>query len=207
MAVRPLHVYVLWILTAINVGIVLWRSRRFFPYPDKWKALVDDYSYIGGDFPLYYPLVGPPLDADPVALTFRESVRFEYNKTDQVAFDEWYSILKAMNFGRVRLGPENRIFVPVHYHEMHCVRILHIALLNPAHEGMPKHVKHCLNYLRQWLLCEATNAVEKGDFLEKDYESDADRVCETRICQDWERVYADMNGNHERWLEFKKAWT
>ncbi|KAK0484865.1 hypothetical protein IW261DRAFT_1459157 [Armillaria novae-zelandiae] len=207
MAKRPLHVYVLWALTAINIGIVLWRCRRFFLYSDEVQVSHDDYSYIGGDFPLYYPLVGPSLDTYPVALTFRESVRFEYNKTDQVAFDEWYSILKAMNFGRVRLGPENRVFTPVHYHEMHCVRILHIALLNPAHEGMPKHVKHCLNYLRQWLLCEATDTVEKGDFLEIDYESDADRVGETRICQDWERVYADMDGNHERWLEFKKAWT
>ncbi|KAK0499927.1 hypothetical protein EDD18DRAFT_807931 [Armillaria luteobubalina] len=207
MAKRPLRVYVLWALTTINIGIVLWRSRRFFVYSDEGQASVDDYSYIGGDFPLYYPLVGPSLNMDPVALTFRESVRFEYNKTDQVAFDEWYSILKAMNFGRVRLGPDNRVFTPVHYHEMHCVRILHIALLNPAHEGMPKHVKHCLNYLRQWLLCEATDAVERGDFLERDYESDADMVGETRICQDWERVYADMDGNRERWLEFKKAGT
>lgn len=67
-----------------------------------------------------------------------------------------------------------------------------------------EHYGHCLNYLRQTLLCDANGSLEEGDFIERDPE--VDRVGDTMVCQDWEKLYKVMNENDEDYARWRKEW-
>ncbi|KAJ7114042.1 hypothetical protein C8R44DRAFT_796149 [Mycena epipterygia] len=160
------------------------------------------YSHVGQDYPLQYP-IGP---LDTVTMTLHESVHFALNASDPVAADEWvlYSSIPK-GIGRTRLGPNQRVFVLTVSHQMHCLRRIHIALLNRedalANYG---HVHHCLNYLRQTLLCEAADTLERGDFMERDYE--LERISDTLVCRDWEKAFEILDGKYEEWLSWRDVW-
>ncbi|KAG2122892.1 hypothetical protein BD769DRAFT_1473339, partial [Suillus cothurnatus] len=47
------------------------------------------------------------------------------------------------------------------------------------------HTHHCLNYLRQTLMCDLAHMLEIGYFLSVDYEKD--RMGDTLACRDWAR--------------------
>lgn len=161
-----------------------------------------NYSYIGQDYPLVYPM--DPLEI--VAMTLHESVHFSLNVSDRVALDEWilYSSIPK-GIGRTRLGPQQRVFVITVSHQMHCLRRIQAALLNRQDPlAKPAHVSHCLNYLRQTLLCEGADMLERGDFMERVY--DVERVGDTLICSDWERAFELLDRKYEQWQAWREVW-
>lgn len=107
---------------------------------------------------------------------------------------EWLS-LSTPGFGYVRLGPENRTFVVTMFHELHCLRMLNLAFA-PNMTSFP-HVKHCLNYLRQGILCSPDLALEPGDFEEKDLE--VERTHGVHECKDWPPIYNFVAQNYDGW--------
>ncbi|KAJ7217068.1 hypothetical protein GGX14DRAFT_533680 [Mycena pura] len=166
-------------------GAVEWRNQ------DRWR-----------DYPLEYPIGA----LDPVAMTLHESVHFALNASDAVAADEWVLISSVpKGIGRTRLGPTQRVYVVTVAHQLHCLRRIHIALLNRedplANSG---HIHHCLNYLRQTLLCEAADTLERGDFMERDYE--LERISDTLLCRDWDRVFEILDGKYDEWITWREAW-
>ena len=78
-------------------------------------------------------------------------------------------------------------FVPVMFHQLHCLRsiVKKLAALDSGSTAVKDfgHVEHCLNYLRQTLLCRADGHLESGDYTKQDF--DVDRVGDTRVCRDW----------------------
>lgn len=159
-------------------------------------------KWIGYDYPLQYP-IGP---LDTVALTLQESTVFSLDPSDPLAEAPW----RIMNehpagYGRTRLGPEHRLFVVTFYHELHCLRQLQRGLFASDHpEATPHHIQHCFNYLRQNLLCDAADTLERGDFMERDYE--VDRVGDTLACRDWSTVFDELDRNFAEWTEWKAEW-
>jgi hypothetical protein len=141
-------------------------------------------------------------------MTLQESTHFALNLSDPVAEQEWELLVSnPKGFGRTRLGPDHmhRVFVMTNYHQFHCLRKIEVGLLNRSHHiSTPHHVQHCLNYLRQGFLCSATDSVEEGDFMEKNFE--VDRVGDTLVCQDWERVYDTLDDNYKEWLGWMSKW-
>jgi hypothetical protein len=143
---------------------------------------------------------------EDVALTLHESVHFGLNASDPVEADEWalYSSIPK-GVGRTRLGPQQRVFVLTVSHQMHCLRRIHVAFANREDALASRgHVHHCLNYLRQTLLCQAPDMLERGDFMERDYA--AERVGDTLICKDWERAFAVFDEKYDEWLAWREAW-
>ena len=61
-----------------------------------------------------------------------------------------------------------------------------------------------MHYLRQTLLCDANDSLEKGDFLQRDIGED--RVGSSMICQDWGQAYERLDTNYEEWEEYAKSW-
>lgn len=136
-------------------------------------------------------------------MTLHESVHFALNATDPIANAQWEWLTKIpQGLGRIRLGHEHRVFLPVIYHQMHCLHIFHQGLLSIDVSQMGReHVRHCLDYLRQTFLCGAADMLESGDFLERDYE--VERVGDTLVCEDWEQAYAALDKNfyeEGKWL-------
>ncbi|KAF9818454.1 hypothetical protein IEO21_02803 [Rhodonia placenta] len=127
-------------------------------------------------------------------LTVEESAH--YPLLGDLSDDEWLSLTSA-GVGYVRLGPDQRRFVVTMFHEMHCLRVLNLAIGGSSRASMD-HVTHCLNYLRLMALCSADITLESGDFMARDFS--VELVGETRVCRDWTAVYSAMHDNYAEWL-------
>ncbi|EPT00037.1 hypothetical protein FOMPIDRAFT_1123352, partial [Fomitopsis schrenkii] len=158
--------------------------------------------YVGRDYPHEYP-VG---NLQPVMMTLHESIHFSLSPTDDIASEEWRSLGHPVHYGKTHLGPEHRFLSTVFGHQMHCLQILYLGLQHQygRHNNMLEvdrhHLQHCLNYLRQTFLCDATDSLEEGDFLSKNYSMHTRG--ETLICRDWISVFRKLDENQSQWEEW-----
>ncbi|KAJ7097069.1 hypothetical protein B0H15DRAFT_744443, partial [Mycena belliarum] len=126
------------------------------------------YSYNDHDYPLQLPLER----FEAVAMTLQGSSRLHLNLSNTVAQEEWVAMLEGVKgYGRLRLGPERRMFVMTWFHQLHCLWQIQNSLVVTSSdpEATAHHLTHCFTYLRQTLLCEANKSLEEGDFLATDY--------------------------------------
>ena len=116
------------------------------------------------------------------------------------AMDEWiYS--SPYGTGSYRVGPNNRSFYLTIFHSLHCLRLMRADLHD---QSITPHSLHCLQHLREQILCGADTTLEPGDFTTRDF--DIDREGSTHICHsDWREVYAEVNSNWFRHLQYLKA--
>lgn len=146
-----------------------------------------EYSYLGDDHPLYTI----DLDAFPrVALDVEESVHYGLGPS---AFADWETFpLEEVMF---RLGLQYRVFVTANSHIRHCMIRLHRVLYpQMSEESMTLgHVQHCLNFMRQMILCNADLTLEPPDAL------DACRSGYTHVCRDWRVARALAWDLTDRW--------
>ncbi|KAG6873901.1 hypothetical protein C0995_009680 [Termitomyces sp. Mi166 len=189
----------LWAAVTVNLGILILNVQRIF---QNRELGLRTYTYMGDDFPLEYP-IGP---LEEIATTLHETVRLQIYDEDPSATQEWQLLEKLpKGYGRVRLGPDHRLFLITMFHQFHCLRAIELRLHDRNTSDIDsEHYGHCLNYLRQTLLCDANYSLEEGDFMEKDLEND--RVGSTMICRDWEKVYAAMNENNDKFEAWAKKW-
>ncbi|EMD39078.1 hypothetical protein CERSUDRAFT_47511, partial [Gelatoporia subvermispora B] len=145
----------------------------------------------GHDYPEALPL--PYGELPLVQMTVEESVH--YHLLGVGSHIEWYSYASA-NEGFVRLGKEDRLFTITMFHELHCLSMLSCAFRNTS-RPTPQHIKHCLNYIRQGVLCATDLTLEPGDFETKDYQ--IERTGATFTCKDWNIVYSVMDEIYTRW--------
>jgi hypothetical protein len=160
-----------------------------------------EYSYIGDDYPLEYPMT-----LDNVALTLQETTRYGLNLSDPVSEEEWTQlVLYPKGLGRTRLGPEHRLFIVTYYHQLHCLRKMEVGLLQHENKSANEHhFQHCINYLRQTILCDATDAVEEGDFMTMKHGPGV--VGDTLVCKDWQKAYDVLDENFEEFVQWRKEW-
>ncbi|KAH7929040.1 hypothetical protein BV22DRAFT_1117083 [Leucogyrophana mollusca] len=171
----------------INCCIVLFRLALFYR-----SDATADLTYVGKDYPITFP-IGV---LETVALTLQ----------DEPSVDKVWETLGThpKGLGRVHMGPDDRLFSVVMAHQLHCIREMERAFLNPNHlMSSPHHVQHCLNYLRQTLLCDAADSLEEGDFLQRDYEQD--RLGDTLVCWDWTKVYDVLGDEFAEWFQRVKG--
>ncbi|KAJ7107816.1 hypothetical protein C8R44DRAFT_804260 [Mycena epipterygia] len=93
-----------------------------------------------------------------------------YQLNGSQADAQWEALIPASG-GLVRVGPQNELFMVSMYHQLKCLDIIrrdYVAGLN-GKNGTDLLTRHCLNYIRQMVLCHG------------------DRRLET--CGDWTQVY------------------
>ncbi len=112
-------------------------------------------------------------------VTFEETVH--YHPLGERSEGAWLS-LASPGYGYVRLGPDDRTFVTSMFHEIHCLRMLNRAF-SKMYGATPAHLKHCLNYIRQNILCSPDLTLEPGDFEQRDFE--VERTSGVHMCKDW----------------------
>ncbi|KAJ7818318.1 hypothetical protein B0H14DRAFT_2373218, partial [Mycena olivaceomarginata] len=151
----------------------------------------------GDDFPEFYmPVRG---DLPPVAMTMEETRHYPIAGPD--ALDEW-ATSSSVGYGYVRLGPEYRGFAMGMFHELHCLHVMRLVL-GENDKGAVGHFQHCLNYLRQFILCSPNLTLEPADVLTRDFETD--RVGATHVCKDWSMVYDETADNWWQWEPVKNS--
>ncbi|KAK0484355.1 hypothetical protein EDD18DRAFT_1197106 [Armillaria luteobubalina] len=151
-----------------------------------------DYSFIGDDFPYTFPFAQ---NLSTVIMQVEESVHFSLNDTNSHV--EWQSILPP-SVGTVILGPHKRTFIVPMFHEIHCTVFLFESFAPDAEKPRWGHLKHCMNYIRQWTLCHADLTLEVGSFEWRDFLTE--RVGAMHTCQDWNAVYAYTATNWNEWV-------
>lgn len=153
------------------------------------------YSYIGDDFPLDLPI--PTLGS--IDASIEESVRFRLSQ-DKAVSDAWvYNLPKGIGF--VRLGEGKRMFAVSMYHEMHCLFEIHQEI--SFHRGPNPHVQHCLNYIRQNILCTADLTLEPLEHISNGFGVNVSAGGFSRECRDWSAARIYIEGNYLEWHSSK----
>jgi hypothetical protein len=115
-------------------------------------------------------------------MIFHDSIRYPISQN--VSHDMWIAKLLSGD-GYFQLGPNYRAFSAAMWHELHCFRIIYLLLDDPTDTsfGGEQHLQHCLNYLRQYILCNADDTLEPGDYHIEPTPPFS------RQCLDWTRMY------------------
>ena len=154
-------------------------------------------AYVHNDFPELLPLNRPITKVDMV---LEDSVHYPISGPG--AKEQWLSIYPD-GFGFVRLGEERRILCVSMFHQLHCMEKMRIALDNPDDPvATIPHLQHCMNYIRQMVLCASDLTLEPVTFDPVTNSSSATGVGVTHTCRDWTAVYETVNDNYARWMEY-----
>lgn len=151
-------------------------------------------DYVGYNFPLSLEI-----DLPTVEMTFDDSVRYTLN--DSVSDDIWM-VGFPRDEGYIRLGPDKRAFYYAIWHELHCLLIIQRLIRCPTDTsfGGEGHLQHCVNYLRQYFLCNADDTLEPGDFLNPDVPPGYGPF--TRECRDWSALWEYNEKNDAEFVEW-----
>ncbi|KZT10490.1 uncharacterized protein LAESUDRAFT_673257 [Laetiporus sulphureus 93-53] len=152
---------------------------------------VDDsgYSYIGDDHPIELPV-----RLDTVAMTFNNSDHYTIS-LNQRAPSEWLSLTKfPKGNATVRLGSNGREFGISMFRQLDCLNTLRKALI---HRAPDKQSGHCLNYMRQAVLCASDITLDPLLVDPDGKMRSTDGVGVDHVCKDWTQVYAFVNANQQ----------
>ncbi|KAF8183855.1 hypothetical protein K438DRAFT_1724442 [Mycena galopus ATCC 62051] len=156
-----------------------------------------NYSYVGDDFPELWEI--PSLRK--VGMIVEESRSYPIDGGNNTL--EIWATSSPKGFGYVRLGPEQRTFAVAMFHQLHCVRLIRAGLGGRYDEDTMGHVHHCLNYLRQMILCSPNLTLEPANVLSRDFE--VDRIGATHVCTDWSAMYDEAAANFAKWSDNSSA--
>ncbi|KAM5537647.1 hypothetical protein V8D89_008725 [Ganoderma adspersum] len=187
----------------VILACTLWLNIRVARDPSLGEWREADFSYIGED---HSPTLLPPsTHLRNVTLITEETVHY-WLHTPQ----DWESMTPAGSGGFVRLGPQKRLFGMAMYHQLHCLHTLQQATAHSNGLGSESdgpelldntggEVRHCLNFLRQMLLCAVNVRLEP---LTEDWTLGSlktDGIGLEHRCRDWTVVRHEVEANIEQW--------
>ncbi|TFK23513.1 hypothetical protein FA15DRAFT_670435 [Coprinopsis marcescibilis] len=149
------------------------------------------YSYRGSDYPREWDL--PPLQR--AQITMENSVHFAYNTT--LGEKEWEAALPSgggmLHFGENMEEP----YTISMFHQIRCLNVIRKGLIKFEDGGRMQKpdalVHHCMNYLRQMVLCRSDLQLEHARHLARGIVV-SDITHST--CKDWTAVYEAAEENH-----------
>ncbi|KZP07647.1 hypothetical protein FIBSPDRAFT_795302 [Athelia psychrophila] len=144
------------------------------------------YTYLNGDWPQELDM-GAPLRKVNMAFNDSEPYMDIY---DPDAGPVWDANLPAGR-GYIKLGQHPELFGVTMFHQMHCLVRLRAVFAGDKDES--GHVKHCFNYLRQAILCNADTTLEPGKTVhEHGHEAVMGGYDTLHQCRDWTQVWDYM---------------
>ncbi|VDB90023.1 unnamed protein product [Peniophora sp. CBMAI 1063] len=163
-------------------------------------------SFEDDEVPIFYPMLDLPVDAEVdqrplVKVGFEETVHFHWDNSTSAR--EYFQMIPFGSVGQ-RHGKQNRAFATAVFHMEHCYRIFHSVYVSDDIPGIQwEHINHCVNYLRQQILCTADLTPEMGDFMARD--PGEAREGSVRVCRDFGAMYDSAAYNWFSWLRYAKA--
>ena len=160
------------------------------------KKGVEDLS-TRGPIDIRMTAAGPSLSwniqwPSPVLMDVQNTVNYQINGTDADA--QWKRLVPSGG-GIVHLGPDKTPFMVSTFHQLRCLDIVREAYARDAEAGKAQPTpltRHCLNYLRQMVLCRGSAK------LERITSPDALHTVEVRdpqTCRDWRTLYHQTEAN------------
>ncbi|KAL0058281.1 hypothetical protein AAF712_015052 [Marasmius tenuissimus] len=122
---------------------------------------------------------------------------------DKAGLDDWRRLLPSRGGHLVKfLDPESppesnyTTFTVTMLHQLKCLEIYHREYVQETPSPPSPLVKHCLNYLRQQVLCRLNLKLESA----RNDNAGSTREYET-VCRDWDLVYKAVEQNQRQWVK------
>ncbi|KAJ7268003.1 hypothetical protein C8J57DRAFT_1326357 [Mycena rebaudengoi] len=141
-----------------------------------------------------YPGVAPVWDLGQLGLvkmSMEDTVRYPLRGAS--AKVQWESMVPK-NGGIVHVGPEKTPYMLSMFHQLKCLDILRRMYVEDHHGELDAIGRHCLNYLRQTVLCRADLRLES---LQDPDGLHAIDMYGDFTCTDWRQVYATVEENEK----------
>ncbi|KAF8902247.1 hypothetical protein CPB84DRAFT_1678951 [Gymnopilus junonius] len=162
-------------------------------------SLTREYSYVGNDYPEVWPI-----ERKSVLMTFDNPKHFRLDEPAGIA--EWGA--QAPGNGVVHLGPHRQPYTVAMIHQLKCLDIIREEMVrnrSSTESSTPSpSTRHCLNYIRQMVMCHGDLELESFQFASHKNPIDWHGVYE---CKDWEAVYNAVKENqedHGEWLKSRE---
>jgi hypothetical protein len=123
---------------------------------------------------------------------------------------EWASLIPSAKGWVIHLGPSKQPYTISMFHQLKCLDIVrnatvrdkHVAFGSVGGDGGKEErewelARHCLNYLRQMVMCRGDLELESFQFASNKNPIDLHGIYE---CKDWTKVYEGVERN---WKEFE----
>lgn len=137
----------------------------------------------------------PTWDIGPlprVMMDIQNTIHYPLNESD--ADSQWNSMIPS-NGGIIHLGPNREPFMLSMFHQLRCLDIIRRAYIE-GRETKTSASHHCLNYIRQMVLCRGDLRLER---VVDPYGEHAVQFRDAYTCLDWTVVYT-MVQKHEQSL-------
>ncbi|KAE8356756.1 hypothetical protein BDV28DRAFT_144878 [Aspergillus coremiiformis] len=159
-------------------------------------------------------ILSPAPEFQYVHIPFLESPRFENRTTEEQVREAWGKYGLA-SYGFITVpdpeaydlppnenvvpGTRNTYMVSV-YHQLHCLKVLHLALLPVMMHGATvesgatgdgfehHHLEHCLDYLRQSVMCSGDVTLEPPDEHPEKGKSPLQGWGVRHVCRSWNEI-------------------
>ncbi|KIK52785.1 hypothetical protein GYMLUDRAFT_233250 [Collybiopsis luxurians FD-317 M1] len=186
-------VFFLTVTSVIALCGVISHHRSFIGPPAdpsaKWKAYPENIAVWD---------LGP---LTKVTMEVHNTVHYQLNNT---AYNnaEW-DALTPYN-GLVYLGDDLTPYMPSFFHQLQCLNIIRLEYSSNDQKNQSRAVQgspaqHCLNYLRQMLLCRLDLNLESVVAMDSELHAVAQR--RTQSCDDWRVVYSEQAKNYHHFME------
>ncbi|KAE8350326.1 hypothetical protein BDV28DRAFT_151033 [Aspergillus coremiiformis] len=111
-------------------------------------------------------------------------------KSGSLAFEEYSSAAHETN-------PSKNVYSISAFHQMHCLAVIYNALSSKQNSGHKSrhdhsdHTNHCIDYLRQAIMCASDATLESSEVLDGNGNSTraVDGWNNTHQCRDWDSLY------------------
>jgi len=146
-------------------------------------------AYVGSDHPRAWDIGYLP----PIRMNIEPTKHYQLSGHNADA--EWAAL--APHNGIIHLGPHRQPYSISLFHQLRCLDIIRrdIIVESSLPPGDSKLSRHCLNYMRQMVLCRTDLALDPvlGRGVEARVRPD------TNQCVDWRRVYEALEKNQREY--------
>ncbi|KAJ3557198.1 hypothetical protein NM688_g1600 [Phlebia brevispora] len=152
------------------------------------------------------PLSFFPTYGDPVAMRIANTARFQLYTEEGMA-DLVHSLPSGGHLVYVRpegnSGADPEAYTVTLFHQLRCLDVVRQGYTKVPEDPSPKLLHHCMNYLRQTILCRPHLLLEPvvtpgGLVSEAGYDG---------VCYNWEAVFEEAERNHQAYLDWHRRST
>ncbi|KAK0222293.1 hypothetical protein IW262DRAFT_1553458 [Armillaria fumosa] len=180
------------VFTAIFAFVTLNQSYVSEAIRPKTKLLrensqAQNYSYLGHDYPQDWNV--PGLSDSKVHVYIGNSEHYALD-TD-LGISEWDKLLPPGG-GILHLGPNQRPFSISMFYQLHCLNIIRAGLMDSQGVADAQLLHHCMNYLRQIILCRADGQLQS---VRRSTGGGVTTWNQPSVGRDWRTVYDAADAN------------
>ncbi|KAI9068925.1 hypothetical protein FKP32DRAFT_1560703 [Trametes sanguinea] len=132
------------------------------------------------------------VERKPVAFQFDLGLHYGFN-----ASAAWRALVPGD--GLIHLGPHREPFTVSMLHQLRCLDVMREQLTKPRAAREEQPARHCVNYIRQMILCRGDTQLDPYQYPSNNRPVDANPI---RRCLDWRAVYDAVDENQREYAQW-----